>query len=134
MDRVKVKDIMLHEPPMLLVDEVLKYQTNSIKTSFTIKEDNIFLTEKKTLLPSALAEVMAQSIAALNAITSKEKAKKGFLVMLKNITFSGEAKLGDILTCQATIVDFVAQTYIANCEIKNQTNLLAKGEIRIFIF
>ena len=134
MDKVNIQDIMLHEPPMLLVDEVLSYDKNLINTSFKIKEDNIFLTEKKTLLPSALAEIMAQSIAALNAITSKEKAKKGFLVMLKNITFLQEAKLGDTLNCEAEIVDFVAQTYIAKCEIKNQTNILAEGEIRIFTF
>ena len=55
--------------------------------------------------------------------------------MLKNITFFADAKCGDILECHINIVDFIAQTHIAQGKLFNQAGtLLCEGEIRIYCF
>ena len=139
-DEEQVLDITrkTRQPPMLLVDKVLEVDGDFAKTSFEIKPDNIFLDKNNVLKRSAQIEIMAQALAASNAFDSKQKNKptqKGFLVMLKNITFFADAKCGDILECHINIVDFIAQTHIAQGKLFNQTGtLLCEGEIRIYCF
>jgi len=125
---------MAHTPPMLLVDEVTETGDNFAVTVFTVREDNIFLADG-VLAREALAEIMAQSVAALNAHTAWKNntpAGKGFLVGLKNIVFSGDARTGERLTCRVEIADFLAKTYIANAQIFGKDGVIAGGEIRIY--
>jgi len=135
---INITKLMLHRPPMLLVDKVLEVNGDFARTSFEIKPDNIFLDKNNVLKRSAQIEIMAQALAASNAFDSKQKNKptqKGFLVMLKNITFFADAKCGDILECHINIVDFIAQTHIAQGKLFNQAGtLLCEGEIRIYCF
>lgn len=135
---INITKLMLHRPPMLLVDKVLEVDGDFARTSFEIKPDNIFLDKNNVLKRSAQIEIMAQALAASNAFDSKQKNKptqKGFLVMLKNITFFADAKCGDILECHINIVDFIAQTHIAQGKLFNQNGtLLCEGEIRIYCF
>ena len=135
---IDITKLMLHRPPMLLVDKVLEVDGDFARTSFEIKHDNIFLDKNNVLKRSAQIEIMAQALAASNAFDSKQKNKptqKGFLVMLKNITFFADTKCGDILECHINIVDFIAQTHIAQGKLFNQNGtLLCEGEIRIYCF
>lgn len=136
---IDITDLMLHKKPMLLVDKILQATDKSVVTSFEIKSDNIFLNKKNVLSRTAQIEIMAQSLAALNAFGSNknnEPTKKGFLVMLKNINFFNDAKCDDIVECNVDIVDFLAQTYIAKCKLVKQQDktTLCEGEIRIYTF
>ena len=137
-EAVDITKLMLHRPPMLLVDKVLEINGDFARTSFEIKPDNIFLDKNNVLARPAQIEIMAQALAASNAFNSKLKNKpteKGFLVMLKNINFYADAKCGDILECHINVVDFVAQTHIAQGKLFNQNGtLLCEGEIRIYCF
>ena len=138
MEEMDITKLMLHRPPMLLVDKVLEIDGDFARTSFEIKPDNIFLDKNNVLARPAQIEIMAQALAASNAFNSKLKNKpteKGFLVMLKNINFYADAKCGDILECHINIVDFIAQTHIAQGKLFNQNGtLLCEGEIRIYCF
>ena len=138
MEQIDIKQLMLHRPPMLLVDKVLEIDGDFARTSFEIKPDNIFLNKNNVLERSAQIEMMAQALAASNAYNSKinnKPTQKGFLVMLKNINFYNDAKCGDILECNINIVDFIAQTHIAQGKLFNQEGtLLCEGEIRIYCF
>lgn len=136
---IDIKKLMLHRPPMLLVDKVLEVVNGEFaRTLFEIKSDNIFLDKNNVLKRSAQIEIMAQALAAANAYDSKinnKPTQKGFLVMLKNITFFADAKCGDVLECHINIVDFIAQTHIAKGKLFNQNGtLLCEGEIRIYCF
>ena len=138
MEQIDIKQLMLHRPPMLLVDKVLEIKGDFARTSFEIKPDNIFLNKNNVLERTAQIEIMAQALAASNAYNSKinnKPTQKGFLVMLKNINFYNDAKCGDILECHINIVDFIAQTHIAQGKLFNQEGtLLCEGEIRIYCF
>lgn len=135
---INITKLMLHRPPMLLVDKVHEIKGDFARTSFEIKPDNIFLNKNNVLERTAQIEIMAQALAASNAYNSKinnKPTQKGFLVMLKNITFFADAKCGDILECHINIVDFIAQTHIAQGKLFNQEGtLLCEGEIRIYCF
>lgn len=132
-----LKTVMAHKPPMLLVDELLEVQDGCAVTCFLIKEDNIFLNKDGLLAREALAEIMAQSFAALNAYNGakeNKKEEKGFLVGLRNIVVHADARLGDSLKCRVRAVDFIAQTYIVEGQIFKDDVLLAEGELRLFTF
>jgi predicted hotdog family 3-hydroxylacyl-ACP dehydratase len=132
-----LKAAMAHKPPMLLIDEIKSSGGNWAETSFKINPDNIFL-EAGCLRREALAEIMAQTLAAFNAFNAAKyggpSGRKGFLVGLKNITFSGDAFACDDLRCRVEIVDFISQTYIARGAVYKDAQKLAEGEIRIFVF
>ena len=132
-----LKAAMAHKPPMLLVDEIISSGGNCAETSFKIKPDNIFM-EAGCLRREALAEIMAQTLAAFNAFKAAgsggQAGEKGFLVGLKNISFFGDAFAGDDLRCRVEIVDFLSQTYIARGAVYKGMHKLAEGEIRIFVF
>ena len=126
--------MMEHKPPMLLVDEIQEAGDDYIVTAFSVRPDTLFL-DGGVLRTEALAEVMAQSVAALNAYKAWKNGKpseKGFLVMLKKVVFSGEAAVGDTLRCRMEITDFLAQTYIANGQVCKEGRVIADGEIRIY--
>lgn len=132
-----VKTAMTHRPPMLLVDELLEADKDSALTAYEVKADNIFLGADGLLSRPALIEVMAQALAAKSAFKAHSEGKdgeKGFLVMLKNIEFLGDARVGDVLKCEVKVSDFISQTYIANCAVRAGGVLLAEGELRIYCF
>ncbi|MDR0953131.1 MAG: hypothetical protein LBM71_02930 [Elusimicrobiota bacterium] len=134
-----LKTAMAHRAPMLMVDELLEVDKDTALTSFEVKADNIFLDGSSGLLErSALIEIMAQALAAKSAFKAYQDGlptQKGFLVVLKNIDFLDDAKLGDTLKCQVKVADFISQTYIANCKITNNAGkTLAAGELRIYSF
>ncbi|MDR0735069.1 MAG: hypothetical protein LBG16_05260 [Elusimicrobiota bacterium] len=132
-----LKAAMAHKPPMLLVDKISGSGENWAETSFKIKPDNIFLDEAGCLRREALAEVMAQTLAAFNAFKAAKGGhggQKGFLVGLKDVSFFSDAFAGDDLRCRVEIVDFLSQTYIARGNVYRDAQKLAAGEIRIFVF
>ena len=129
-----LKAAMTHKPPMLLIDEVKEAGDNYVVTAFNVRPDNIFL-DGDVLAVEALAEIMAQSVAAFNAHKAWKNnvpPEKGFLVGLKNVIFSGEAAIGDSLSCRIDITDFISQTYIAACSVAKAGKIIAAGEIRIY--
>jgi predicted hotdog family 3-hydroxylacyl-ACP dehydratase len=132
-----LKAVMAHKPPMLLVDDILEAGEDTAVTAFKIKGDNIFLKESGLLARTALIEIMAQSLAAMNAYKAYKNGKaeeKGFLVMLKDIAFYGDAFAGEDLICRVEVSDVISQTYIARCAIYKEETALARGELRIFSF
>ena len=69
---IDITKLMLHRPPMLLVDKVLEVVNGKFaRTLFEIKSDNIFLDKNNVLKRSAQIEIMAQALAAANAYDSK---------------------------------------------------------------
>ncbi|WP_424246123.1 putative hotdog family 3-hydroxylacyl-ACP dehydratase [Elusimicrobium posterum] len=137
MTEYNVKENMAHQPPMLLVDEVLEADAARATTTFLIKEESIFIDADGKFARAALIEVMAQSFAAGNAyncVRENRAQEKGFLVGLRDIKIYADACVNDLLTCKVEKADFVAQTYIIKGRVFKGESLLAEGELRLFAF
>jgi predicted hotdog family 3-hydroxylacyl-ACP dehydratase len=126
---------MLHKPPMLLVDCIIEENGDKAKTSFSVKEDCIFLDENMRLARSVFVELAAQSFAAVDAY-QKTKAKgeksKGFLVGVRDFHIYGDAHVGDELICSLEKADKVERLNICKSEIFKGELKIAQGELRIF--
>jgi predicted hotdog family 3-hydroxylacyl-ACP dehydratase len=130
-----VKENMFHQPPMLLVDNILEESANSGKASFLIKKDCIFLDSERTVLRAALIEMAAQALSAVDAYQRKRDKKpslKGFLVGVKNFKFYGDAKENDTVICAIDKCDELAGMHIVKALIYANGLAIARGELRIF--
>ncbi|MDR2427024.1 MAG: hypothetical protein LBD46_07620 [Endomicrobium sp.] len=128
-------EVMIHKPPMLLVDHILEESKNSGKVSFSIKKDFIFLDEKGFVLRTALIEMAAQALAAVDGYQKKHDKKpflKGFLVSVKNFKFYNDAKENDIVICMIDKIDEFASLHMVKAGILVNDTLIAEGELRIF--
>ncbi|MDR1695939.1 MAG: hypothetical protein LBR69_04845 [Endomicrobium sp.] len=132
-----VKENMFHKPPMLLVDEVLEESENKGKTSFKIKDDNIFIGDGGVFARSALIEIAAQSFAATDSLQKAKKniePSKGFLAAVRNFEFFADAKAGDEIICEIEKTDEMAQLHMVKAGLFSGGKKLACGEFRIFEF
>lgn len=72
-----------HDPPMLMVDEVLSWDDDHLTAAFEIREDNLFYRPGWGVPTYVLFEVMAQSISVMDGLerrASGEGPKIGFLL------------------------------------------------------
>jgi predicted hotdog family 3-hydroxylacyl-ACP dehydratase len=128
---------MVHQPPMLMVDEIVYEQSDNGETIFIVKDDCIFLDGDGKLLRSALIEIAAQSLAAVDIFQKKEqnlKHSNAFLAAVRDFVFYKDAVIGDEILCIMEKTDELEKLHIASATLinKKSRNLIAKGEVRIY--
>ncbi|MDR1952783.1 MAG: hypothetical protein LBQ37_04670 [Elusimicrobiota bacterium] len=128
---------MIHQPPMLMVDEILCENSMSGKTLFRVHKDCIFLNSRGVLQRTAMIEIAAQSFAAIDIFQKKEKGlkySKGFIAGIRDFQFFSDAKIDDEIICNTEKIDELGQLYITKADLINKKTgeVLAKGEIRIY--
>jgi predicted hotdog family 3-hydroxylacyl-ACP dehydratase len=128
---------MIHQPPMLLIDEILDETSSTGITSFEVKKDCIFVDENGEFLSCALIEIAAQSFAAVDIYQRKERGqalKKGFLAMVRDFVFLAAAKMGDKIICEIEQVDVFDKLHFVKAKLTNakDSRIFAQGEIRIY--
>ncbi|MDR3049970.1 MAG: hypothetical protein LBV16_09115 [Elusimicrobiota bacterium] len=131
-----LKDNMSHQPPMLLVDEILSETEETGSTAFTIRKDNIFLNSDGTFCRAAFVEIAAQSFAAVDIYQKKQKnlkSAKGFLAAVRDFSFYGGAKENDRIICEVHKFDEIGKLHFINAKLYSDKGFLfAQGEIRIY--
>jgi predicted hotdog family 3-hydroxylacyl-ACP dehydratase len=142
---VDIKRYLPHRDPMLMVDLIVKMDSEYAETIFEIKADNIFIVND-LLVESGLIENMAQtcsSIVAKEYLVDEsnhdiEGAKViGFISAIKTLKINALPKVGDTILTKAKLISkFATDTYTL-CTISCQTffgiELLLEGEINLYI-
>jgi predicted hotdog family 3-hydroxylacyl-ACP dehydratase len=136
-------DLLPHQPPMRLIDTVLSVEPDGAGTAeAVIRADNIFLDRDGALLPEALAELMAQAFAAIsgyNDLQAGHPGRTGYLVGMKKVTFPApeanqpSVSVGDRLTVRVRPTGEFAGFVIIDAEVRRHDELLAQGELKIWI-
>ena len=145
MEPIDIKNYLPHRAPMLMVDMILKMNSEIVETTFEIKPDNIFI-QDHTFLEAGLIENAAQTCSAIvakgyyvdeNNDDKEDAGVIGFISALKTLKIHGLPKSGDTITTIATFVSqFVTDDYTLctmNCKTTNKGELLLDGEINLFI-
>ena len=132
-----VKDIVPHQPPMLVVDSIELISDDSARATSVIKSDWAGLSEDSTLPGAYFFEIMAQSYAAMAGLRlmKEESAQKnmvGFLVGLKRVSIMGSAKVGEKLNIMVFTRALIGEFAVVDGEVFLGEELLAKGQIKIF--
>jgi predicted hotdog family 3-hydroxylacyl-ACP dehydratase len=131
-----LKNNMSHQPPMLLIDEILSESLDRGETLFVVKKDNIFLDEFGHLSRSAFIEIAAQSFAAIDLYQKsikKENTSAGFLAAVRDFSFYADAKENDAIICKLHKFDELERLHFIKAQMYSDKGVLfAQGEIRIY--
>lgn len=122
-------------PPMVMIDRVVRTETNGIVTALTVRNDNIFLRDN-TLEESGLIEHMAQTAAALAGVEnlrSKTAPKVGFIGEVKAFECNALPKVGDTLTTTLTTVAEMAGVTLVEATTCCAEQQIAHGQLKIVI-
>lgn len=121
--------------PFVMVDTLETCNEQGATTTFTVREDNIFM-EKDRLSEPALIENIAQTGAArigFICLQEKKPVPVGFIGAVLNLQIHGLPQTGDVLETSVVIKNQVFNATIVEGEIKTHNNLIAQCEMRIFL-
>lgn len=133
-----IEAVVPHDHPMILIDELLHYDTDKACCQVTIHQGSNFYNVKKQSVPSYVAiEYMAQSIAAFANANEKDRGGEvaiGFLVSSRKFkVLVSEFPLGEKLdVCVEQLYVEESGLSAFDCLVKRGNELLATAKINIF--
>lgn len=122
-------------PPFVMVDKVLYDDDTITRTSFLVKDDNIFI-EDGRLEAAAMVENIAQTAAAgagYKAVHRHEAVKVGFIGAIKSLKIFGLPRPGDTLVTETKLVNMVFTVSIVEGTVRCGDQVLATCEMKIFL-
>lgn len=132
---VKLADLLPHNPPMVLLDEVVAHRDDFIHTTVTIQADSQFCENGQ--VPSYVAiEYMAQAVGVWNGLIARQQGippKIGFLVGSRRLTLEVPGfKIGEKLDVygQANYTDGAMAAF--DCWIEIQGLRVAEGGLNVY--
>lgn len=132
-----VAELVPHEPPMLLVDELLEWSPDTALVRATIRAGSPFVTLDR-MPATILLEHMAQAIAVANGMADREAgrvaAEIGVLLGTRELElFCDELAVGDEL--ELRVVREFADDKLARyaCETTRAGELLARATINVML-
>lgn len=131
----KVKDLLPQKYPFAMVDSLLTYEEESVLTSYTVEENDIFAING-VLNESGLIENFAQSIAlhtSYGYFLRNEKAPIGYIGSISNLKVYDFPKVGDKIETSVTIVkEFMGITLVEG-ETRYQGEVILTAKMKTFI-
>ncbi len=121
----KVKELIPQKEPFVMVDELLTYTEENLKSRFRVMPNNIFV-ENNCFVESGIIEHMAQSVAlhtGYQFFLKNKPAPTGYIGSIKNVEINRLPKAGEYLE---TVVDII-QEFMGVTMVKIET--FCEGEI-----
>jgi predicted hotdog family 3-hydroxylacyl-ACP dehydratase len=131
----EIAALLMHRPPMLLLDRVVGYREGHLVAGATITESSLFLTPDG--VPGHLAlEYMAQSCAAyagVTALDADEPVKIGFLIGVRGCRLLRPCfRLGEQLLISASLVFRDEQMAVFDCNLEIDGQLAADARLSVY--
>lgn len=138
MENIDIRHYLPHREPMLMVDSILEIGDGKVVTSFKIIENNIFLNAKHQLAEVGLIENMAQTCSAIvgqDIFENSDAQTKviGFITNIKKIDIFKQVSVDDEIITKAELVSQFGDICNINCKTFFNGNIIAEGEINLFI-
>ena len=134
LDLEQIKKILPHRYPMLMIDNVLKYNNTSISGTKTISPDEFFLKghfPNNPIFPGTFfVEAMSQLSNILMYFDLKKENRKNvtFLFMtIENAKFRAQAHPGDILYIEAIKKNTIGNAYKFSGTVKINNKIVAEA-------
>jgi predicted hotdog family 3-hydroxylacyl-ACP dehydratase len=129
----KILSLIPQRHPFVMVAELLYSDEQLTRTGLVVKDDNIFV-ERGKFSEAGLLENMAQTAAAGHASgTENKRVYIGYIGAVKNFEIFALPGVNDELITEVTIVQRIFDATIVTGNVWCGTNLIARGELRIFI-
>lgn len=130
-----IEELLIHRPPMLLLDKVVGYNDSQVVASVVITESSLFLTPRG--VPAHLAiEYMAQACGAYAgamALDSGAPVKVGLLIGTRLCRIRTPwFRVADHLLVTSSIVLHDERLAVFDCKVEIGGELLADAQIKVF--
>jgi len=131
-------DLLPHDMPLVLVDELIDVQEFSIHCRVTISDKNIFFNHETKTLPAWVGiEFMAQSVAGWSGYHAWKKGNKspiGFLLGSRKYQAEcSDFQRGDILDIFAEQVLENNGMAVFSCYIESNGQQVASSQLNVFV-
>ena len=131
---IDILKIIPQKPPFVMVDRLLYRDSITTKTTFTVREDNIFF-DDGVLAEAGLLENIAQTCATFVGNIDKEAGttgvKIGFIGMIRNLEIARLPKLGETLVTQINLIEKVFQISLINATVSVEDEIITSCEMKI---
>ncbi len=127
-----VKKLIPQKAPFVMVDTLLSYTEESLKSSFTITKNNLFV-DKNIFVESGIIEHMAQSVAlhtGYQFFLMHKEAPTGYIGSIKNVEISRFPKTGEVLETTISILQEFMGITLVEIEVKIENEWIAKGQMK----
>ncbi len=138
MTRYEITQVLPHRAPMILIDELARYDTQSAVCTVTISAQSPFFDANLGGVPNYIGcEYMAQAIAAYagaNALDKGEAVKIGFLLGSRKYR-SHAAQFNDGASLEVSVSKLIEDESglsVFQCEISASGTCLAEAKINVF--
>ena len=131
-----VEAIIPHRKPVCMINRLMEFTDQGGTVEAIVSIDNVLVDSDGWLDPLATAEMIAQAYASVKGyddLLSGRSVKQGYLVGIRKIQFLGNAFTGDHLQISVKTVAVVSDFAVVEGEVKRNQEVLAKGEIKLWI-
>ena len=125
-----------HRLPMRLVDRLVSIEGKNGVVEAEIKDECPLTDSSGRLEDIAMVELVAQGYAALKGCLDRVENKpvrQGFLVGIKKLAKLETARVGDLLRIEIVTLAELDDFAVAEGQIWREEELLARGEIKVWI-
>ena len=145
---IKIQGLIPHQPPMLVVDELISFSENEARTTTVFTPDSMFLNQDGLLDETVFFEMMAQTFAVLavvrqasqlqldenlGAVAPSKQPDFGYLVRVKRLVIYGRAEVGSQIETRIRSTSTVGAFSVLEGGVSQKGCLLASGQVTVFI-
>jgi len=130
--RDKVLNLIPQKFPFVMVDELLNYTEENLKSRFTVGSNNIFV-YNDFFIESGVIENMAQSVAlhtGYQFFLLNKIAPTGYIGSIKKIEINRLPRLGEILETSVFILQEFMGVTLVDIEVMIKGKVIAKGQMK----
>lgn len=130
-----VRDLLPHDPPMILVDELISFEPTGVLVRARIREGQPWAREGR-VSPTFCIEYMAQAVGCYAGMTARARGQDvriGFLLGTRELTLEADSLyVGDLLTISAKHVFGDEKLGSFECEIHRGDERVATATLNVF--
>lgn len=130
----KINGLIPHQPPMLVVDQLIHLSEDEAVTTTIFAADSIFLNPDGLVDETIFFEMMAQTFAVFMVVGKKSQGLDvGYLVGVKRLAIGGRAQVGLPVETRIKITSVVDAFSVFEGRVSQGGQLLASGQVTVFI-
>ena len=131
---VKIEGLIPHQPPMLMVGELVCLEDGEAVSSTVFQANNPFVTNLGGLDEAAFFEITAQTFAAAFAVSNNNQTPPaGYLTGIKRLKITGRAFCGQPVEARVKTISTVDDFFVIEGRVSQNGKELASGQLTIFV-
>jgi len=127
--------VLTHEPPMILIDELVAASEKTLRTRVLLRDDSPFV-QDGWVSSMVVIEYMAQTIAAMTGLRRRsggEEIKRGYLLGCRSLELdAAELRSGDELIVEAEEIWSSEVLGQFRCSVSRRGESVAAGTLTVY--